>query len=211
MDRHRSSVISSGPPRQPLLWAALAYAAGITLGSFAWRPPLWWLIAALVLAASVAYLVRRRPKSALSLALAALTVLGALTIQVRGPLGNRDPIPEFANGQDVVITAHVIHEGSATKFVQRSGAGDLRQRLDLETESISTETRTAAARFGIRATFYSKEAQDESDAPTNAAPTHIFRYGERIRFPPSSTARTTIATLERSITKAIYRNKASSR
>jgi competence protein ComEC len=183
MDSHRSSILSFGAPRQPLLWAALAYAAGITLGSFAWRPPLWWLIAALVLAASVAYLVRRRPKSALSLALAALTVLGALTIQVRGPLYNYDPVPEFADGQDVVISAHVTHDGSATKVVQRSGTGDLRQKLDLETESISTEIQTAAARFGIRATFYSKEAQDESDAPANTALTHVFRYGERIRFP----------------------------
>jgi hypothetical protein len=28
-------------PRQPLLYAALSFAAGILLGTHVWRPPLW--------------------------------------------------------------------------------------------------------------------------------------------------------------------------
>jgi hypothetical protein len=30
------------------LWAALAYAAGLVIGIYAWRPPLWWMVAFIV-------------------------------------------------------------------------------------------------------------------------------------------------------------------
>jgi hypothetical protein len=45
--------------RQPLLWTALAFAAGIVTGVHAWRPPLWWVVAWIVFALSGAYLLRR--------------------------------------------------------------------------------------------------------------------------------------------------------
>lgn len=164
-------------PRQPLLWAALAYAGGITVGVYAWRPALWWLVAALSFFSSAAYLTRRRPKVAFALALSTLLIFGAFTIQVRSPAG-AETAPNFSDGQDVLVTAHVIREGS----VQRRTPGDLRQRLDLETELIANGTQSTTAQFGIRVSFYDKEVNEESDQLANATPTHIFHYGERLRF-----------------------------
>ncbi|HTZ98464.1 MAG TPA: ComEC/Rec2 family competence protein [Terriglobales bacterium] len=175
MERPQSrsaSVLTDAPPRQPLLWAALAYACGILLGVYAWRPPSWWLIAALVFGSSAAFLVRRRPRVAFAIILSALCILGALTIQVRGPVSGT--VPNLSDGEETLITAHVVREG----IPERSGPRDLRQRIDLETETIDTDTATTAARFGIRATLYDKE---DGESGASAMP-HIFHYGERIRF-----------------------------
>jgi hypothetical protein len=43
------------PPRQPMLWAALVYGAGIVCGVYAWRPPLWWMVAAVAFALAALY------------------------------------------------------------------------------------------------------------------------------------------------------------
>ena len=69
--------------RQPLLWAALAYAIGIVAGSHAWRPPLWLLIAIIGFSVFelIFFAVARAPP--LLLGLAALFVAGALAIQIR--------------------------------------------------------------------------------------------------------------------------------
>lgn len=158
-------------PRQPLLWAAIAYACGIILGTYLWRPPLWWLTAGIILAASSAYLAGRRIRSAFMLVLVAVVVLGALTIQVRGT--SPDEAAAFADGEEAVITAHVIREGS----LQRRDASDLRQRFDLETEIISGKTTTSATRLGIRASFYEKESSDEPVSTVSP-----FHYGDRLRF-----------------------------
>jgi hypothetical protein len=36
----------------PALRVALAFAAGLSTGLYAWRPPLWWLVAAIAFVAS---------------------------------------------------------------------------------------------------------------------------------------------------------------
>jgi hypothetical protein len=33
------------PSRQPMLWAASVYAAGIVIGYYVWRAPVYWLVA----------------------------------------------------------------------------------------------------------------------------------------------------------------------
>jgi competence protein ComEC len=44
------------PCRQPLLWAALAFATGIAIGARLWRPAVWWLAAAAIFALASARL-----------------------------------------------------------------------------------------------------------------------------------------------------------
>ncbi len=157
-------------PRQPLLWAALFYAGGMFVGRYAWRPPLWWLIAGLVFGCSALYFLRRRARLGIALALSSLLVFGALTIQEGGSTNHEIADPSLGDGQDVVVTAHVIREGS----LLRKGLDDLQEKLDLQAEQIDLDGRTLTSHPGIRANFYSK-----GDSP---GVVHDFRYGERLRF-----------------------------
>jgi competence protein ComEC len=157
-----------------MLWATLVFAGGVFVGHYAWRPPLWWLIAGLVFGFSAAYYCRRRARVGIALALSSLLVFGALTLQVRGSASDGITDASQFDGQDVVVTAHVIREGS----LLREGAGDLQQKLDLEAEQIATDGRMLNLNLGIRASFYSKAASDAAAV----TPAHDFRYGERIRF-----------------------------
>ncbi len=63
-------------PRQPLLWAALAFASGLTVGQYAWRPPVWWIVAAALYFMSGLWLLRRRVFWAYLLGLAAIFMVG---------------------------------------------------------------------------------------------------------------------------------------
>jgi len=108
--------------RQPLLWAALAFAAGLWAGRYVWRPPSWWVIAAFVFSASATYFLRRRTLASSVLVFGAIFAAGALTIQIRGPRAG-EPHPWFGNGEEVLVTAHVTAEGN----LQSDGPGPLRQ------------------------------------------------------------------------------------
>jgi competence protein ComEC len=158
------------PTRQPLLWAALVYAGGIFVGHYAWRPPLWWLIAGLVFGCSAVYFLRRRARIGIALALSSLFVFGALAIQSGGPASDEIADASLGDGQDVVVTAHVVREGS----LLRKSFGDVQQKLDLTAEQIDIDGRALVSHPGIRASFYSKG---------NSPAVHDFHYGERIRFP----------------------------
>jgi competence protein ComEC len=178
------STIAQKPlSRQPMLWAALAYAGGIVTGFYVWRPPLWWLVAAIVFSASGAYLLRRRPCAAFALGLSTLFVTGALMMQVRAPEnhGSAD-ILTFADGRDLVVTAHVTKEG----YVREKIPSDAQQRLDLETEQIETGSATFAIRSGLRVSIYGHHRKNEDEKNESeesaATPMHLFRYGERLRF-----------------------------
>jgi competence protein ComEC len=157
--------------RQPMLWASLAYAGGIFVGRYAWRPPLWWLIAGLAFGLSAFYYLRRRARVGILLVLSSLFVFGALAIQSVGFPNDEIPGASLGDGQEVVVTAHVIREGS----VLPRGGGDLQQKLDLATEQIDTGGHILNSHLGVRASFYGK-------ADTAAPPLHEYRYGERIRF-----------------------------
>jgi len=169
-----------------MLWAALAYAAGIVTGAYLWRPPLWWTAAgAAFLAAGLYFVVRKRQWLGAGLALAAFLVAGALHMQVRGSANPRDSsLDPFAYGPEVEMMAHVTREGR----LRDGGPNEVRQSLDVETEEIVTEN---GARIplhsGVRLGLYSARADtstlvaqaDEAVAPKM----RLFRYGERIRLP----------------------------
>ena len=55
-----SPVSQTKAPRQPMLWAALAYSSGIVAGVYAWRPALWWVVAGASFACAAGYFGRRR-------------------------------------------------------------------------------------------------------------------------------------------------------
>jgi len=168
--------------RQPLLWAALAFAGGISLGVYAWRPPTWWLAIWIIFTAAASYLLRRRRRSAFILGLGALFVLGALMAQVRVPSNAGDSaLLQLADGSEVVVTAHVTKEGTP----QEESPGDIRQRLDLETEQIARGKETFEVQSGLRLSVYDQQPKrepDEARLQPGPVPVRLFHYGERLRF-----------------------------
>lgn len=67
-----------------MLWAALAYAAGIIAGAYLWRPTSWWVVAAIAFLAAGLYFVRKERWLAVPLALGAFFFAGALTFNCEG-------------------------------------------------------------------------------------------------------------------------------
>jgi competence protein ComEC len=165
------------PCRQPLLYAALAFAAGIVIGVHAWRPATWWLAAFSTFAlAACAYLLRHR-RVAASIAFALWFWLGALSIQLRP----NPEIPDIASflGRDkeVQITAHVIHEG----YMRQGAFGGQRQTIDVGTEELRRSDETSTQSFGLRIAVYAKQSGDEDETAEPVNSFRIFRYGERLR------------------------------
>jgi competence protein ComEC len=168
-----------------MLWAALAYSLGIIAGVYLWRPTLWWTISATAFIAAASYFARRRSGLGWILALAAFFVTGALHIQVRGASTRLDTsIQPYADRQELQITAHVTRDGR----LQQGGFNEIRQTVDVESESIVTATgQSEAIHSGIRLNIYRPRPNDatpeeasETHAPMAAIP--VFHYGDRIRF-----------------------------
>ena len=157
--------------RQPLLWAALAFIAGILAGSYFWRPATWWLVAVAVFSSAGSYFLKRRSRLAYLLGLSALLFAGALAIQMRMPESSgATGIAPFAEGSEVLVTGHVTREGE----LQSTSGDEIRQVLDLETEEIKAAGEATAVTAGVRV---SMRAQDANQSLT------LFRYGQRLRFP----------------------------
>lgn len=121
------------PPRRSLFWAALAFGAGIAVGEYAWRPVLWWVVAAPAFLGAAGFFARRRIWLAFPLALGSLFFVGALEIQLR----NTQQLPgaeilAFADGSETIVTAHVTHEGE----IRERSYGGSRQSIDVEPEQI---------------------------------------------------------------------------
>lgn len=189
-----SPPISGGPPgfhfkaaRQPMLWAAFAHASGIAVGVYAWRPALWWVVAAVGFGFAAAYFARRRSGAAWMLALAAMFVAGALHVQLRAGVPRLDTsIAPYADRQELQIVAHVLSDGR----MQQGGLGEVRQTLDVEAEEVRMATGDIVpGHSGIRLSIYGprsngetvEEAAGGTDGDASAA-MRVFHYGDRIRF-----------------------------
>src|SRR5712671_2143781 len=117
------------PGRQPLLWAALVFSAGLWVGARAWRPATWWIMAVLAFALAAVWFLRRRPWMAKGLSLATWFVLGALLIQIRRAPESDSRLIEIADGSEVIITGHVVREG----YARPDGPRSVRRPIDIET------------------------------------------------------------------------------
>ena len=159
--------------RQPLLWAASAFAAGMAAGLHIWRPPLWWLVASIAFAGAAAYFAQRRAWLAKALALGVLFAAGSLLIQAHAPSPAGGSLLQFADGREALVTAHAISEGE----LHQEGFGETRQTLYVDTETVSSAGQAESVGSGLRLNIYSKQPSDSQGFP------HLFRYGERLRFP----------------------------
>ncbi|MGC2647995.1 MAG: hypothetical protein WA261_17065, partial [Candidatus Sulfotelmatobacter sp.] len=93
------------PTRQPMLWAALAYAVGIIAGTHFSRPASWYIAATAAFLASAFHFLARRKLLPTALALAAAFFFaGALQIQLQSSSTLRDlSLNPFAYGPPVQI------------------------------------------------------------------------------------------------------------
>jgi competence protein ComEC len=160
-----------------MLWAALAYAAGIIAGTHFSRPCSWCISATAAFLAAALYFLTRRKLLASILALAAFCFAGALQIQLQNSSAVRDSslIP-FAYGPPVQITGHVMRESKS----RQASPTELSQSLDVQTEEIVTENGARVpVHSGVRLMIY----QDIDDSRPNS-PAQLtlcrFHYGERI-------------------------------
>ena len=159
------------PPRQPLLYAALSFSAGILVGARVWRPPSWWVAAILVFVAAAGYLVRRRTRWSFALVCGALALVGAVTIQARGPVTVNTDILRFAGDNEVILTAHVTRDG----MLRENG----RQSLEIETEQLNAAGVDYNLGAGLRLTLYSRSESGNRSGMANSPP--LYKYGQRLR------------------------------
>jgi competence protein ComEC len=165
-------------PRAPMFTFALALSAGILLGHFLWRPPIWISISATVFAVSAALMLSRRPRTAWLIAHLGIVCLGWTAMigetNQRVADDHFDQVAPFVDGQQVTIVARVTRAPSA--FAPK---GDY-QQIDVETESIANDAVTRKVAAGLRLNLYGNAAQFEYDEAA-AAPEMRLRYGDRIR------------------------------
>lgn len=171
-------------PREPLLWAAVAYASGVCAGVYIWRPATWWVVAGIAFTGAAAYFASRRCRFGWALALFAFFGAGALHIQVDGGAGRLDTsIAPYRNGEEFEVTGHVVRDGR----LQAVGQHQFRQSLDVKADSIRADSGDAVpVHSRIRLSIYGAKQNDESfdeypEAVTDQLPMHVFRYGECIR------------------------------
>jgi competence protein ComEC len=86
---------------------------------------------------------------------------------------------QFADGSEVVVTAHVVKEGT---LLEEDGGGS-RQRLDLETEEVARAGEIVEVQSGLRVTVYGQQSKLEPGQEASPASGQLFHYGERLRFP----------------------------
>lgn len=163
----------------------MAYAVGLWIGKYAWRPPLWWLIAACFFIFAAAYFIRSRSAVSRALVFGALVFAGALAIQTRTAAQSDDARIWEGEANPTEVIGYVMSEGS----LQRDGPAGVRQQIDVETESIQSGEVARALRAGIRLNIYSEartgaeeEATSEMADQTADGSMQVFRYGQRIRF-----------------------------
>ncbi|HEY4661905.1 MAG TPA: ComEC/Rec2 family competence protein [Terriglobales bacterium] len=140
------------------------------LGKYAWRPSSWWVVAGIVFVVSAICMVRKRTASPKVLALGALVAVGALSIQMRRSSASEHSL-WFGSGE-VQVTARVIAEGE----IQSEGDSAFRQRVDIETEALESDSQTKKIAERIRLSVYQNDRGDSRNQM------RLFSYGQRIRF-----------------------------
>lgn len=157
--------------RQPLLYAALAFGSGTLVAGHLAPSALAWIVVALTFAAS-ALLFRSRRHFSAAIVLFSISALGAAAIQATRSLPPRDTgIENFFDRKDLLVTAHVTDDPTT----RANSFGGTRQVLDVETEELSLDGRSVPLRAGLRLSIYSRDDEEDSEAP-------LLAYGTRIRF-----------------------------
>jgi competence protein ComEC len=162
-------------PRAPLALAAVVFACGIWLaGRLQLSSAGWgWSAAAFAVCAIAAVAIKSLRPAQLSALLALLCVGAFAQIATPSPHISAPP-PEFLNVKDVEIIGQVTNDGALL------AGGGLRERFDLQTETIELDGQKFAQPVGIRATIFSRDAVEEAQEDDALAVPHMA-YGTRVR------------------------------
>src|SRR3954447_9121659 len=178
MDRNTPSRGSLPLSRQKMFLASLAFSAGIVFAAASpqYRPPLWFLIAAIAFAIG-AFSLRSLPRLQGVLVLFAVASLGLLALQLQEI--STAPPPSSLDGAEVEIIAHVTRDS-----IERPGFfGSPRNVVELETESVAQNGVIQNITTGIRASLYQRHhsgGDEDADAAQSPKLAPLF-YGQRIR------------------------------
>ena len=165
------------PPGQPLFWAAVVFSLGLWTGVRAWRPPSWWVIAVVAFVFAASFFLPKRAWFSKAFSFGAWFLLGAFLIQIRGQPYDNPRILALADGQGIVLTAHIIREG----YAQNAYPGATRESIDVETEKIWSQGESWPVRTGVRLTI--REKAEVLDDPVARSPDHPIplTYGTRVQ------------------------------
>ncbi|HET9743075.1 MAG TPA: DUF4131 domain-containing protein, partial [Terriglobales bacterium] len=177
--------------RQPLLWAAVAFAIGIGWSHFSfssthWTPPNWEILATLPVLIFSVFLLRKRANSAAALALLSSLFLGLAEFQLAaaGPVAM---LPSVLDDQEVVVTGWVsraglpLFEAAVQRASWQAQQAEIYQQVDLQAESVQTEQSAQRLPLGIRLGIYRPLAANERSDAERIANAEQFHYGQRIR------------------------------
>jgi competence protein ComEC len=165
--REQDSSIASA---HPMFYAALAFSAGIALARYAWRPPIWWMIAVCAAAIAVIPLLRKNVRLAFLLALAAMVPLGALAWEWHRGAQPRTPDLSGVDRMEAAVVGRVIRSG----LIEQRG-DDLAASVDLQTEHVANVRMSV----GMRLQIYWRERAAGPKPDLNRIP---FALGERLKF-----------------------------
>ena len=162
-------------PRAPLALAAAAFACGIWLASHLQNSPiLWGWTAALLALCAISSVIAESAHLAWLSTVLALVCTGAFA-RVGTPAPRINVVPqEFLETKDVEIVGHVTNDG-----LLLAGSGS-RQRFDLETEVVQLHGSSFVHPFSIRATVFSREA-DEENTGVESPVFFQVNYGDRVK------------------------------
>lgn len=156
--------------RQPLLYAALAFAAGTLASGRLPLGPASWIVIAVALAAGALVLHARRHLAA-GIALLALLGVGAAASQLSRAAPPRAPgLERFLERKDITVVAHVTDDPTSRPAL----FGGTREVVDVETEEVAEGDFRVPLRAGLRLSIYARE--NGEDGPPALA------YGQRLRF-----------------------------
>jgi competence protein ComEC len=177
--------------RAPLLFAALAFAAGILIGSRYWLPPAYLGIAAIAEALLAAIALCWRPRIALWPLAATWLLTGGFAAELQPHPAQQSQLRLIARGEPVTLTGTIFRSSSARRIVtirpfSTEEVTEQLQSVDLSVESAARRGEAMRdVRGGLRLSLY---ATDGATIPAlrcgdTVAATATTRPPERYRDP----------------------------
>jgi competence protein ComEC len=148
--------------RAPLLFAALAFAAGILIASWHWFPPAWLAIAATGEALLAIIALWSRPRIALWPLAATWLLMGGFAAELQPHPAQQTQLRLIARGEPVTLTGTIFRSGSIRRittirpFTTEEVTEQL-QSIDIAVESAASDDAMRPVHGGLRLSLYAPD------------------------------------------------------